>query len=53
MYLCLIDANQLTASSELKITYRKSETVDCLLKWETIHNAKLSQCITKFTTDDQ
>ena len=39
MHLCLSDANQQTASSELKKAYRKSETVDYLWKWETWHNA--------------
>ena len=34
IYLCLNDANQPTASSELYKTFRKSETADCLLKWE-------------------
>ena len=32
--MCLNDANQTTASSELLKTFRKSETVDCLLKCE-------------------
>ena len=29
MLLCFSDANQPTASSELKIVYKKSETLDC------------------------
>ena len=33
IYLCLNDANQLSASSELYKTFRISETADCLLKW--------------------
>ena len=32
--MCLIDANQPTACSEIFKTFRKSETADCLLKWE-------------------
>ena len=32
--MCLNDANQPTASSELFKTFRKSGTADCLLKWE-------------------
>ena len=53
IYLCLNKANQPTACSELKKTFRKSENADCLLKWETRHNAEPSQCITKFMTDDR
>ena len=54
VYLRLIDANQPTASKEHnKNTYRKLETADCVLKWETRHNAESSQCITKFTTDER
>ena len=53
IYLCINDANQSTASSELFKFFRKSETADCLLKWVTRHNAEPSQCITKFMTDDR
>ena len=51
--LCLSEANQATTSSEHKITYMKSETIDCLWKWETRHNAESSQCFSKFTTDNR
>ena len=52
--MCLNDANQPTACSELKKkTFKKSQTEDWLLKWVTRHNAEPSQCITKFTTDDR
>ena len=37
----------------LKKTDKKSETADCLLKYETRHNAESSQCIAKLTTDDR
>ena len=54
IYLRLNNANQPTACSELKKnTFNKSETADCLLKWESRHNAEPSQCITKFTIDDR
>ena len=52
--MCLNNTNQTTACSELKTkTFRKSETADCWLKWETRHNAEQSKCITKFTIDDR
>ena len=34
IYLCLNNANQPTACSENKKTFRKSKAADCLLKWD-------------------
>ena len=53
MNLCLSDAKQLTASTELINAYKFSETVDCLWRWKARHNTKPSKCITKFITDDR
>ena len=50
--MCLKDANQPTASSKLYNTFRKSETEDCLLKWD--KDTMLSQLnASQNSTDDR
>ena len=54
MLLFLSDANQQTVSSELKKkNLQEIRYSGCKWKWEVIHNAESSQCITKFTTDNK
>ena len=51
-YLCLGDANQPKAGSELKITF-KARNCRFLMERYTWHSAESSQCITKLITDDK
>ena len=44
MLLNLSDAKRPTASLELLKAYKKSETSDCLSKYETSHSIESSQC---------